>query len=547
MKRIIVLFLILPFIFAFSLSDEEKARLSFEKAFNSWISGDPKTAYEIIKNTLYRPIDVRDIPKFWYLKARIEADLGMIEEAIKDLKNVLVIDPTSVEVVSYLKELEYLLQIRSLKREYKYKKLEVIEGIHDSIEYFYTIDDMALWGDTLYAIDRANKRLLVYKDATLIKTINLSFHPLSIEVSPWGEIFVSSTKGEIFSLENGQSRLLFKGLESALLAGFDRNGNLWGVSGFNVFAINKGSLKKYKLNESIAAMDCEITKEGVWILDTLHRRLALFDFKTHIITKDVPLYMDIRSFEVTPQGDFILLSSDGKIFVLKNQTELINTKITAPYAIGFEYKFPILVVADWHSHQMVLYTFSDGTPIIVKIDDMKYNEENSLLSLKFRVESIFGEPLPFANKFTYPVIDGSRVFYKMYFSPQEVLKYRSGIDFLSDRLQLIKRGKGYDILVPPDTYAKKEDIIPLRDKAIHLFVEGFTRYETLKWLAEMSGGGISKEGPIKSLRQFWIVTVPFTPGLLIKITPVSIYSSLLNEIFSDTVYFVERGTLNEGE
>jgi len=57
---------------------------------------------------------------------------------------------------------------------------------------------------------------------------------------------------------------------------------------------------------------------------------------------------------------------------------------------------------------------------------------------------------------------------------------------------------------------------------------------------------VGENGPVKSVRDFWRVSIPFTPGLLIKITPISIYSVMFDEIFSDTVYFVERGTLGEG-
>ena len=547
MKRTLIVILLLSFlVIGFSLSDEEKAKLSFDKAFKFWLNGEPAKAYEILKQALYKPIDVRDISKFWYLKARVEVDLGDIEAALKDLKNVLIVDPTSVEVVSYLKELEYLLGMRKVRKDYRYKELFEIQGVVNSVEYFYTIDDVSIWGDELFAVDRVNRRLLIYKGNILVKSEPLSFQPLSLEISPWGVPYISATSGDIYVLGEKTSKVA-TGLKSAILAGFDRSGALWGVSGFNVFSIQGDKLSCFRLNESVVAIDCEVVKDGIWILDTLHRRLALYSFKTGKIEEDVPLYMDIRAFEVTPLGDFILLSNDGKLFVLRDKTKLVNLEISAPYAIGFEYRFPVLVFTDWYSHKIYTYLFTDGTPLVVKIDKMNYEETESILHLTFRVETLFGDTLPFVDMFTYPVVGGNRVFFNVEFSPKEVLKYKSGIDFLSDRLSMIKRGKGYDVVVPSDTYSKREDIIALRDKAVKLYIENFPRDEALKWLCEMSGGGVGENGPERSLRDFWRVSIPFTPGLLIKITPISIYSVMFDEIFSDTVYFVERGTFGEGE
>ena len=546
-KKIMIWIFVVLAAVAFSLSDEEKARLSFDKAMHLWLSGKVEEAMTVLKETLYKPIDVRDISKFWYLKARIEIDLGKVEDAVKDLKNVLAIDSTSVEVVSLLKRIEYLLDERKFEKKFRVKKLFAVNGIRNSIEYFYTIDDVAVFGDTVFGVDSANKRLLVFKDKELWDTISLGFTPLTVATSQWGDVYISSRKGVYKWIYGTHTTTeVATNLNMPVLAGFDRSGNLWGIAGFRIFKISKGNISFYHFDEQLLPMDCEVTADGIWILDVIHRRIALFSFERKVVTKSVPLPFNVRSFEVTPLDDFLLLTDDGKIYVLKDGKHIVKLPIDGKNVVAFEYTYPVLLLTDWRKRRVEAYIVSDGAPVFVNIDKLEYDAQNHVFNLDVRVEDLQGDPMPFANFYTYFSIDGSRAGGNAVFDLKSALFYRSAIDFISDKLPYIKRDVGYDVLVPTNVFYKKEDILPLRDKGVRLYIDDFPKDETLRWLSFRSGGDISSLGPLSSYRQIWKVKIPYTPGINIKITSVSAEAVMFGEVYSDTLFYVERGVYGEG-
>ena len=546
-KRVIIFAFVILAAFAFSLSDEEKARLSFDKAMKLWFFGKAEEALTVLEETLYKPIDVRDIAKFWYLKARIEVDLGRVKKAVKDLKNVLAIDPTSVEVVSLLKRIEYLLDERKFDKKYRTKELFTVDGIRNSIEYFYTINDVAVFGDTVFGIDSANKRLLVFKGKELWDTINLPFSPLTIAASQWGDVYISSKNGVFRWIYGTHSTTeVATNLNTPVLAGFDRSGNLWGIAGFKIFEISGSNISFYDFGERLLPMDCEVATDGLWILDVIHRRIAFFSFERKDITKSVPLPFTVKAFEVTPLGDFLLLTDDGEMYTFKNGEDVVKLPIDGKNVVAFEYTYPILLLTDWRKRQLKVYIVSDGAPVFVNIDELKYKGEEQIFDLAVRVEDIMGDPMPFANYYTYFSIDGSRVGQRPVFDLKSVAFYRSTIDFISDKLPHIKRGVGYDVLVPTNVFYKKDDILPLRDKGVRLYLDDFPKDETLRWLSLRSGGDISSSGPLSSYRQMWRVKIPYTLGVTIRITSISAQVAMFDEIYSDTLFYVERGVYGEG-
>ncbi len=546
--RKIVSFLILVVLavsVVLAATPEELAKINFKKAFELWMSGDAEDALKIIEDTLYKPIDLRDISKFWYLKARIEVDLGNVDDAIKDLKSVLLVDPSSVEVISYLKELEYLLGLRVPKKKLQTQFLFSIKGKKGLDEFFYSLEDIAVWGDTVIGIDSANKRILFFRDGVLVDSLNLSFSPIFIRSSNSGVFYLAGSDGALYLMRDKKVSKIAEGMKNPILAGVDRSGRLWGVEAFNVFVYDGKKIKRFPLDQILIAADCEIVFNGIWILDVFNRRLALFDLKRKKIVEDIPLFVDIKDFEVTPLGDFIMLSKDGKIFILKDKRELIDTGITVKYANVIRYSFPYLFISDWKRHELSIYAVYMGSPVIVKIDSLKYDATNNLLEIKFRAETLFGDPIHLLNLMTFAVIDGSKVQFKLAFAPTQVSLYKSDMGFITDKLSLIKRGTGYDVVIPTNSFGNKRHIIPLRDKSVRIFVSGDPENDDLFFLAQMSGGDVDSNGPLFPSRVFWIAHVPYTPGFILKITPISIYVVVFNEIFSDTVYMVEGGISGE--
>jgi len=103
-----VLLLILT-VCAFSgIVTEEQARDFFSDALQSWYEGDVSHAREMMERALSGLVYVGDIPEFWYLTAKIEIETGLVEKAREDLKTILVVSPGRSEVVSLLKEIDWL-------------------------------------------------------------------------------------------------------------------------------------------------------------------------------------------------------------------------------------------------------------------------------------------------------------------------------------------------------------------------------------------------------------------------------------------------------
>ncbi len=541
--RTAVSFIIVLSTIVMAISVEEKARLDFGRALDLWVEGKFESSLKILENLLYKPINVEDIPKFWYLRARVDVDLGNVEKALKELQSVLVVDPTSVEVLSLMREIEYLTGKRGFKQNYKLKKIGKIEGFKDSVEYFYTLDDVDVFGNTIYAIDRVNERLLKYEDFKLVSTIDLPFKPLSLEVSRSGVPFVSSVDGGIYMVSGGITQVA-TGLNTPILAGFDRFGRLWGISGFSVFVFDGRELEKREITWGRPLIiDAEVSKDGIWILDVMHRRIALLDFKDLRIKKDIPTSIDMRSFEVVPYGGFLVLTADGNVLYMDENQNVENLKIDAKDVVAFEYRYPIFMTADWREHEVDVYSFAGDEPLLVKIDSMDVDKVKNKVHMRVRFENLYGDPIPMAGRFAFVSVDGGRRSFEIRHTLERVEKYISDVDFLSDKIFSVRRGIGYDVMIPVKSYVEKDIVVTLRDKSVRVFSSAAPEGDDLKSVIEMSGGEFGYGDVLESVREIWKIDVDYTPSLSIKITPVTVGIVLGTEIYSDTLYIVERGVV----
>ncbi len=536
-EKSLIVFLTILTVFTFGLTSQDKAKLALGEIVDYWFSGRYEDALNKINKVLELPVDPFDLPRFYYMRSKIEIDLGKIEDAFKDLRSMIGVSLGTPEIISTLKEMEFLTGVKKIPENLRVSRFVTIPGIKGGVEFFYTVEDMAIWGDKIYAIDRVDSRLLVYNYDHLERTINLPFHPLSIEASPWGSLFMSTTKGSIYEY-NGSLKKIVGGMRSPILAGFDRAGKLWGMDGYYVFWIDENGFHKKKLSISMIPVDCEVNYSGFWILDALNRRIILISKDDFTVLRIIPLPVGIRAFEVTPLGNMFLLSSKGKVYYFKNMKELVEVGISSPGIVGFDYVYPFLMYADWENHRIEVNLVTEGEPFIVKV--VSYKRKNGNVEVNLRIEGFNGEQIPFADKFLYAEIDGGRIKPLVEMTPKKVDSYKSSKDFLTDRLPRLTDRFGVDVLVPPDAYSSKNDIITLRSKGVRLFVTG-KGGEVLKNLSVMSGGE-EDEDTYQSWKNLWKVKFSYVPDVSVRVHTVSVGLKIFDRSYSDTFYLVDKGT-----
>ncbi|GEM_PF-4958865 len=537
-KGLVILFLVVS-VLMIGISPQEKAKLALGAIVDEWFSGNYEEALQDINSTLETSVDPFDIPKFYYMRAKVEVDLGRIEDALKDLRSMLAVSFGTPEVISMLKEIGYLMGLRPVPENLRVSKLLSIKGILNDVEYFYTLEDMAISSKKIYAIDRVNSRLLIYsEDGVLRKAVPLPFRPLSIEVSPGDEVFISSKSGGIYEYDGSSLKEIYSGLRSPILAGFDRTGRLWWMDGYNIYWMFKGVVKKKNLSISMIPVDVEVNHDGIWILDVLNQRVILVSKENFAVLRMVPLPVGARAFELTPLGSMFILSSDGEVYYFKKMKELVKIGISSPSIVGFDYKYPFLICSDWKKNEINLYLITEGEPFFVRL--VGYKRKAGNVKVNVRIEGYNGFQIPFADKFMYVEIDGGRLSPVVEVKPVKVDSYKSGKDFITDRLPLLKKRFGVDVLVPPDTYYSKGAIVTLRSKGVRLFVDGKGEDKLMR-ASTLSGGEMTSDIP-DNWKYLWNVNLKYVPDVAVRVHTVSVGVKIFDQSYFDTFYLVDKGT-----
>ena len=532
------LFLSLSLI-AFGITPQEKAKLILGNIVDNWFRGNYEKALSDVSTALDMPVDPFDIPKLYYMKAKIEVDMGDIEDAFKDLRSMLAVSLGTPEIISMLKDMEYLTGSRKVPENLRISKILSIKGVINDIEYFYTVEDVAISEDKIYAIDRVNSRFLIYdEDGSLEEAISLRFHPLSVESSPNGSVYLSTTSGEIYEYRNGAFKKIYSGLRSPILAGSDRTGRLWWMDGYYVYWMYKGIVKKKEISISMIPLDCEVTQDGLWILDSLNQRVLLISKENFTILRIIPLPVSARAFEITPLGSMLILSSSGEVYYFKNMKELVKIGISSPGIVGFDYRFPFLVCSDWEKHEIDVYLITEGEPLFVRI--VSYKRKASNVEVDFRLEGYNGSQVPFAGKFVYVDIDGGKISPSVEIEPVKVDSYKSGKDFITDRLPILKERFGVDVLIPPDAYYLSGAAVTLKSKGVRLFIDGHGSAELMK--ASILSGGESTSDIPSSWKYLWKAKFKYVPDVSIMVHTVSVGVKIFDQNYSDTFYMIDKGT-----
>ncbi len=505
---------------------EEEARKSFSKAFLLWLSGNAKEAKELLEDTLSGPIYAEDIPEFWYLRAKIDIDLLDVQKAYNDLKNLLIITPGRFEVFTLVKEIDYLLG-RMKPSEVKITDSFEIMGFSEGIEYFYTPTDVSCWGDRLYVLDTANSRVIVYRGEKLDRVIDLPFEPWNIEISPGGELFLSSKEGKLFHHEEGKFKEIGS-LRNPILAGFTRSGNLVGYDIDSVFVYD-GKLHFFKIPGHNLVTDAEVRRNTVYLFNVRRNSIISYDISNGKV-EEIPLPVPTRSFEIYPEGKFILFGEDGAIYIFdgRNISKVMESN---DWVVNIEYSYPFLFLLDWKKNEVVVKIMKADEPIFVRIDTMKMDEERLYLFTRF--ESLYGDPIHLAHMYAFVREAGGRILFNVKLSEEKMVFYTSDENFLTERIKKVKRGKVYSVVIPSESFYDKTCLVTLRSKGVKIWTDE-SASEDLKTICYISGGGVGS--PNFEKYPVWIFSFKYVKPTTSEIIPISVEMVIGDGVYSDTVY-----------
>ncbi len=532
-KPITLFFILLQIVLLFGIITEEQAREYFSKALFAWYEGDVRRAKELMETATSGLIYVTDIPEFWYFMAKIDIDMRAIQKAQEDLKTILVISPGKDEVISLLKEMEVLQQPLVFTRPVVYEKLTGVASYSEGIEYFYTPTAATLYGDTIIVADQANQRLVYYSYENY-RVMKTSVEPISVEIFPNGDLFVSSRRKLVkISATDNMERVIYEDFSNCLLAGFDRLGRLWGSDVNRLFYVEGEELVFVNLQEFYAIQDIEICLKGIWILDVLQDRLVLMDFTGRKIEERSAF--GSWCFEVSISGDPVILTKNGEFVLVEKDGQRILHKFGGG-VINIDYRYPFLVVFDWHKHMVEVYPMKGEEPIFVKIDSLSFSEET--IKLNFRVENVFGDTIPYLSNLLQIREGGGPVYFDFKIDHAKIEWLKPEERFFDSILPYIRRGKTYGVLFErfPKQFSRS-DLVTLKGKNVRIFVSEEPNEYVL-----LSGGAGYLGSQKNMLQNFYSASFKRTRPVPSDITPVTVSIKIGDQIYSDTIYYT-RGMI----
>lgn len=355
MKRLVPLLYLLVSVVSFSILTEEQSRAFLSEAIKLWSEGKYAEASLKMDDAMTGSISAREIPWFWYVKAKIDVYNDQVDAARENLKTLLTI--TNIpEIMELYKKIEVFNSPENFEvKEYKLKFVNSVSGKEGLTEYFYSPVGLAVYGEKVYVIDKKNKRLIVLDDFKMSNIIKLPYNPRSIAVDSFGKVYISS-EDSIYTLENQQP--IYTGLKSPIIAGVDRANRLVVVDASKIYIFSDSVIEK-NLPLPTIALDCDINYENLYILDAFSNQILVYNLYTLELKDKIKLKDKIWSFEITPAGQLIYF--DGNKIIAGESEFKINS---TPMFI--EYSYPHLFVVDWKSDTINWYLLKDDLPIFVK-------------------------------------------------------------------------------------------------------------------------------------------------------------------------------------
>ena len=533
MKRVnlAVLLLILT-VCAFSgIVTEEQARDFFSDALQSWYEGDVSHAREMMERALSGLVYVGDIPEFWYLTAKIEIETGLVEKAREDLKTILVVSPGRSEVVSLLKEIDWLTNETRIPTPTFSNTVFKYNGFVNGIEWFYSPVDVKFHEDSLYIADKANKRIVRIKDGQY-SSMKLSFEPDSIAFSNDGNL-VALGEGKLVHLYEDGEDILSEGFSSGILAGFDRNGYLWGADIDRIFFYDGNNVNIIPMKNFMIITDIELSPSGIWVLNAAKDELILIDKDTFEEKERLPAYGS-WCFETTLDGKPVVISEGYVCLVTKSGLSRLFK--TPDGTMNVEYSYPFFAFLNWKDHCVDVHIAKGTEPLIVKVDRIEMKQDSVELTVRF--EDVFGNILQFVHNFVSVREGGGPVFISLEPSYRRLSKISTTQEyFLAQQLSSIPRGRGYAVVFESidDRAWKRSTLVTLREKGIRIF----TKESPFSEVAFLSGGSTNINDNKEFLELTWKIMFKRKRPAPSDIVPVAVELKMPEGVYSDTIYYTK--------
>lgn len=352
------------------------------EAIKLWSQGNYEEASKKIDSAMIGSISAREIPWFWYMKAKIDVYNDKVDIALENLKTLLTITniPEIFDFYRKIKEFNNPTMENKNEMEYKLKFVNSFSGKEGLTEYFYSPVGLAVFGEKVYVIDKKNKRLIVLKDNKISEIHKLSFKPKSIAADSFGNVFISSDDS-IYKF--GSNEPIYTNLKSPIIAGVDRANRLIVVDATKIYVFGEEIIEK-NLPLPTIAIDCDINYKNLYILDAFSNQILVYDLYSLNLDRVIKLKEKIWSFEVTIDGRIIYFDGN-RIIVDGKEFEIGLTPMF------IEYSYPHLFVIDWKKNLINWYILKDELPIFLKIESFEI--EKDALTAKICVEDYFGDDI----------------------------------------------------------------------------------------------------------------------------------------------------------
>ncbi|MGC8902926.1 MAG: hypothetical protein ACP5KD_06265 [Fervidobacterium sp.] len=379
--KICILMLVILSSSIFAVIDEESARNYFSQSLIQMYMGKYDKAYEFSKKALSGRVYVNELQYFWFLRGKLAIANGFIDKAIEEFGTFTQL-VKSDDIDNIIAKVNYFRALNLLPSKiFELKYIESTVGIINGIEYFQNPVSVAIYGDSYCVLDSKNKRVIFFKKNRMTKIKKVSNELKQIIFDRDGNLYLVG-QNAIF---NDSEVELLKGLHTPIVAGFDRDNNMYIVDFDKVVVFNtySGNISNRNLSQKTLAIDAELTVDRLYILDGLRQEINVYDLRSFSKIQSIKLSEKVWNFEVTPYGDIIYLAKDG-VIAGKQKFDLKDVDL-------IEYSYPTLFAIKWKNRQIDQYILKDDKPIFVNIEKMEFDD--NYIYAYVSVEDLFGDEL----------------------------------------------------------------------------------------------------------------------------------------------------------
>ncbi len=414
--------LIVPLVFfdtvLAAVIDEETARSYFSQALINAYTGNFGDAYQLSIKALSGRVYVQELPYFWYLRGRLGISTGLVDKSLGDFSTFTQL-VKSEEIDNLVSKVQYFRKLDIISPgTFKFGYVNSVSGRQGTADYFQTPTSLTVFGDTMYILDSKNKRLISARGSKILTVKKLSRDYKQVFASRDGSIYLLTDD----TLYNDSELELLKDMKTALIAGSDRNGNVYIVDFDRVLVFDPESQKSvaYNLPQSTVCLDAEMTVDKLYILDGVKEQILVYDLSTMGSINTIELPEKIWNFEVTPYGDLIYLGNN-KIIAKGQEFEVKGVNF-------IEYSYPTIFLIKWKGTVVDQYFLKDDKPIFVSIDKMVFDDAYAYAYV--RVEDLYGDEIHYIQ-------------YALRMSEQDVYVPSDVYSELSDvKTEMLKNCKG---------------------------------------------------------------------------------------------------------